>query len=55
MGKPPGIIDLKKFGPGKLWVEKVWAQNIIIDFLTDLYHSKKLDFHFLKFCTFKEP
>ena len=26
----------KKFGPGKLRVEKVWAQNIFIDFLADL-------------------
>ena len=23
---------LKKFGPGKLWIEKVWAQNILLIF-----------------------
>ena len=28
MRKPPGTLGLKKFGPGKFWVEKVWAQNI---------------------------
>ena len=28
MRKPPGTPGLKKFGPGKFWVEKVWAQKI---------------------------
>ena len=28
MRKPPGALSLKKFGPGKFWVEKVWAQSI---------------------------
>ena len=28
MRKPPGTLGLKKFGPGKFWVEQVWAQNI---------------------------
>ena len=28
MRKPPGTLGLKKFGPGKLWVKKVWAQNV---------------------------
>ena len=28
MRKPPGTLCLKKFGPGKFWVKKVWAQNI---------------------------
>ena len=28
MRKPPGTLRLKKFGPGKFWVEKVWAQHI---------------------------
>ena len=28
MRKPPGKLGLKKFGPGKFWVKKVWAQNI---------------------------
>ena len=32
-------LNLKKFGPGKLWVKKVWAQNILIDFLAELDHS----------------
>ena len=31
MCKPPGTLHLKKFGPGKLWVENVPAQNICID------------------------
>ena len=31
--KPPGTLGLKKFGLGKLWVEKVGAQNIFIDCL----------------------
>ena len=28
MRKPPGTLGLKKFGPGKFWVEEIWAQNI---------------------------
>ena len=28
MRKPPGTLGLKKFGPGKYWVTKVWVQNI---------------------------
>ena len=32
----------KKFGPGKLRVEKVWAQDIFTNFLADLDHSKKI-------------
>ena len=32
----------KKFGPGKLQVEKVWAQNIFIDFLAELDNFKKI-------------
>ena len=27
MRKPPGTLGLKKFGPGKFWVKKVWAQR----------------------------
>ena len=30
--KSPGTLGLKKFRPGKHWVEKVWAKNISIDF-----------------------
>ena len=30
----------KKFGPGKLWVKKVWDQNISIDFLAEVDHFK---------------
>ena len=37
-----GTLGLKKFGPGRLRVEKVWAQNIVIDFLAKLDHSKKI-------------
>ena len=28
--KPPGLLDLKKFGPGKILVENVWTQNTCI-------------------------
>ena len=38
--KLPGTLGLKKFGPGRLRVEKVWAQNIFIDFLTELDNFK---------------
>ena len=31
--KSPGSLSLKKFGPGKLWVKKVWAQNIFMDWI----------------------
>ena len=34
--KSPGTLVLKKFGPGKLWVEKVWVQNMFIDFLAEI-------------------
>ena len=34
--KSPGTLGLNKFGPGKLWFEKVWAQNIFIYFLAEL-------------------
>ena len=27
MRKPPGTLGLKKFGPGKIWVENVSTQN----------------------------
>ena len=27
MRKPPGTLSLKKLRLGKLWIEKVWAQN----------------------------
>ena len=30
MRKPPGTFGLKKFGPGKIWVENVWTQNTCI-------------------------
>ena len=26
--------------PDKLWVKTVWAQNIVIDFIAELHHSK---------------
>ena len=39
-----GMLSLKKFGLGKLWVVKVWAQNIFIDLLAQLDHSKKIIF-----------
>ena len=34
--KSPGTLGLKKFGSGKLRVEKVWAQNTFINFLADV-------------------
>ena len=34
--KSPGTLGLNKFGPGKLWFEKVWSQNIFINFLAEL-------------------
>ena len=34
--KWPATLCLKKFVPGKLWVQKVRAQNIFIDFLAEL-------------------
>ena len=30
MRKPPGTLSLKKFGPGKIWVENVSTQNTCI-------------------------
>ena len=36
MRKPLDTLSLKKFGPGKLQVKKVWAQNIFINFLAEL-------------------
>ena len=44
--KSLGTLSLKKFGPGKLWVEKVWAQNISIDFLAEADNFKKINFLF---------
>ena len=44
--KSPGTLGLNKFGPGKLWFEKVWAQNIFMDVLAELDHSKKTNFQF---------
>ena len=41
MRKPTGTLSLNVFGPGKLLVKKVWAQNIFIE----LNHSKKINFH----------
>ena len=39
-------LGLKKFGPGKLWVEKVWAQIICFDFLAELDNLKIFFFLF---------
>ena len=41
--KLPGTHSLKKFWPGKVWVEKVWAPNIFIDFLAELDDFKKMN------------
>ena len=40
MHKPPDTLGLKKFEPGKLWVENFWAQNISISFLAELDNFK---------------
>ena len=45
--KSPGTLGLNKFGPGKLWVKKVWAQSLFIDFLAILDNLRKL-IHFSK-------
>ena len=37
--KSPRTLGLKKFGPGKLRVKKVWAQNIFIDFLANILEN----------------
>ena len=41
--KSPGTLGLKKFGPGKLRVKKVWAKNICIDSLAELDNFKKIN------------
>ena len=38
----PGTLDLKKFGPSKVWVKIVWAQIFFIQFLAESYHSRKV-------------
>ena len=38
--RKPGTLGLKKFLPGKLPTKTVLAQNIFIDFLAELDHSK---------------
>ena len=43
MRKPPGMLSLKKFGLGNLWVEKVWTQNTCILAI----HFRKI--HFRKY------
>ena len=45
--KSPGMLSLKKFGPGKLWFKKVWAQNIFIDFLEEVW-AKNISINFLE-------
>ena len=44
--KSPGSLRLKKFGLAKLWVEKVWAQNIFSDFLAELDDYMKINFQY---------
>ena len=40
----PGTLVLKKFGAGNFWVKISLAQNICIDILTELDHSKNIFF-----------
>ena len=42
--KSPGTLGLKNFGLGKVWVEKVWAQNIFIDFLANILENIFVNF-----------
>ena len=39
--KSLGTLGLKKLGPGKLFVKKVWAQNIFINFLAEMDNFKE--------------
>ena len=42
--KSPGTLGLKKFGPGKFWVKKVWAQHIekVQEKLKEIEEEEKL-------------
>ena len=42
--KSPRTLGLKKFGPGKLRVKKVWAENIFIDFLANILENIFVNF-----------
>ena len=42
--KSPRTLGFKKFGPGKLRVENVWAQNIHIDFLANILENIFVNF-----------
>ena len=44
MRKPLGALGLKKFGPGKFWVKKVWAQHIekVEEKLKEIEEEEKL-------------
>ena len=48
MRKPPGKLSLKKFGPGKPRVKKVWAKNILWIFSLNWTILRRRN----KFCTF---
>ena len=43
MRKPLGTLGLKKFGPGRLFVKKFWAQKCVINFLAELDNLKKIN------------
>ena len=53
--KSPGMLGFKKFGPGKLRVQKVWGLNIFINFLAELDNSKKVIFRFSSNLFFDSP
>ena len=42
--KSPGTLGFKKFGLGKLRVQKVWGHNIFVNFLAESDNSKKIIF-----------
>ena len=47
--KSPGTLGLKKFGPGILWVGKVWTTNMFINFFAKLDNLRKIIFLFFYF------
>ena len=47
--KSLGTLGLRKFGQAKLRIEKVWAQNISIIFLTELVDFMKINSGLKKF------
>ena len=53
MRKPPGTLGLKKFGPGKIWVEMVLTQNtkFLHTFVLISGNPTKTQYIFINFLT----